>query len=111
LPFDVAGLVKPHAVGGPKITGERSLEKSEIESEPTAAQKAKTQYMVEKAENPSVLNDMLVKRKYGLDIAESFANENRLRGIQEVVKNEKEALDDSFKGTVNRLKQEGLSTR
>jgi hypothetical protein len=28
LPFDVAGLVKPHAVGKSKITGERSLEKS-----------------------------------------------------------------------------------
>jgi len=108
LPFDVAGLVKPHAVGKSKITGERSLEKSEIESEHTAAQKAKTNYMIEKAENPSALNDMLLKRKYGLDIAESFANESRLRAIQEVVKNEKEALDDSFKGTVNRLKQEGF---
>jgi hypothetical protein len=108
LPFDVAGLVKPHAVGKAKITGERNIEKSEIESEPTPAQKAKTDYMVEKAQNPSALNDMLLKRKYGLDIAESFANESRLRAIQEVVKNEKEALDDSFKGTVNRLKQEGF---
>lgn len=108
LPFDVAGLVRPHEIAGTRKEIRREAKTVEqFDKAATPAQLARQQFFEEFGKNPTDVNKLLLTRQKGLDVAQEFLNMKTREEMKVQAEASRATLDTEFASNLDLLRKAG----